>query len=194
MHKKAQFGVTAALIVGALLAVPVHARSLGLSDLPPEARLPGMKLNFAAMVVGTHTFKCSQTDVAGQFGWYLVRSTGSLSNAKNAPLGETAIDYSGAPIIHTQAVWQDASGATIVSSDTRQGAIPGAPDLQWRRYHILSTTGAGALANTTYVVRISAWKVLPYSAPCNKGHAGEQVSSSFQAIDLFTFGVLPPPD
>jgi len=194
MHRKRQFVVAVALMAGALWSLPAHAQSLGLSDLPPEARLPGMKLNFSAMVAGVHIVKCVPTDVAGQFGWYLVRSTGALSDAGNAPLGETAIDYSGAPIIHTRAVWRDASGASIASFDIRQGLIPGAPDLQWRRYHVQSTTGVGALASTTYVVRISAWKVLPDTAPCNKDHAGEQVSSPFQATDLFTSGVLPPPD
>ena len=39
---------SAALLAGALFAAPASAQTLDLSDLPPEARLPGMKLNFQA--------------------------------------------------------------------------------------------------------------------------------------------------
>ena len=185
---------SAALLAGALFAAPASAQTLDLSDLPPEARLPGMKLNFQAVVAGTHVFRCVQTDVVGQYAWYLIRSAGTLTDAKDAPIGETEIGYSGAPSIRTEAKWSDANGASINSSEVRQGSIPGAPDLQWRCYHVQAVMGAGPLARTTYVLRITPWKVLPYSSPCDQGRANQQVSSPFQATDLFTFGVLPPPD
>jgi len=172
----------------------VRAQTIDLSGLPPEARLPGMKLKLQVPVVGTHLFKCVGTDVVGQYAWYLTRSAGSLLDAAHAPIGETEISYSGVPIVRAEAVWRDANGGSIAAAEFHDGGVRGAPDLQWRRFHILSTTGAGPLAGTSYVIRIAAWRVLPYSTPCDKAHVGDETTASFKATDLFTDGVLPPPD
>ena len=186
--------VLAATLAACSGAATVRAQTIDLSDLPPEARLPGMKLKLEASVVGTHLFKCVGTDVGGQYAWYLTRSAGSEFDPANAPIGETEISYSGVPIVRAEAVWRDANGGSIAAAEFRDGGVPGAPDLQWRRFHVRSTTGAGPLAGTSYVIRIAAWKVLPYSTPCDKAHAGEQTTAPFKATDLFTYGVLPPPD
>jgi hypothetical protein len=184
----------AAALAACAGAQTVRAQAIDLSGLPPEAHLPGMKLKLQAPVVGTHLFKCVGTDLVGEYAWYLMRSAGSLLDAANASFGETEINYSGFPTVRAEAVWRDANGVSIAAADFRVGAIPGAPDLQWRRFHIQSTSGGGPLAGTTYVVRIAAWRVLPYTAPCDKEHAGDVTTAPFTATDLFTYGVLPPPD
>jgi hypothetical protein len=184
----------AAALAACAGAQTVRAQTIDLSGLPPEARLPGMKPKLQASVVGTHLFKCVGTDVVGRYAWYLTRSAGSLFDAANAPIGETEISYSGVPIVRAKAVWRDANGGSIAAAEFRDGGVPGAPDLQWRRFHILSTTGAGPLAGTSYVIRIAAWRVLPYSTPCDKAHVGDETTASFTATDLFIYGVLPAPD
>jgi hypothetical protein len=184
----------AAALAACAGAQTVRAQTIDLSGLPPEARLPGMKLKLQAPVVGTHLFKCVGTDVVGQYAWYLTRSAGSLFDAAHAPIGETEISYSGVPIVRAEAVWRDANGGSIAAAEFRDGGVPGAPDLQWRRFRIRSTTGAGPFAGTRSVIRIAAWRVLPYSTPCDKAHVGHETTASFKATDLFTDGDLPPPD
>ena len=184
----------AAALAACAGAQTARAQTIDFSGLPPEARLPGMKLTLQAPVVGTHLFKCAGTDVVGQYAWYLTRSAGSLLDAADAPIGETEIRYSGAPIVRAEAVWRDANGGSIAATEFRDGGVPGAPDLQWRRFRIRSTTGAGPLTGSSYVIRIAAWRVLPYSTPCDKAHVGDETTAPFTATDLFTYGVLPPPD
>lgn len=184
----------AAALAACVGSATVRAQTIDLLDLPPDARLPGMKLKLQASVVGTHLFKCVGTDVVGQYAWYLTRSAGSLFDAANAPIGETEISYSGVPIVRAEAVWRDANGGSIAAAEFRDGGVLGAPNLQWRRFRIRSTTGAGPLAGTGYVIRIAAWRVLPYSTPCDKARAGDQTTAPFKATDLFIYGVLPPPD
>jgi hypothetical protein len=175
----------AALAIGAG-AEAVRAQTIDLAGLPPEARLPGMKLKVQASVVGTHQFACAGTDVVGQYAWRLTRSAGSLFDAAHTPIGETDIRYAGVPIVRVEAVWRDADGGSIAAAEFRDGAVPGAPDLQWRRFRIRSATGAGSLAGTRYVIRIAAWRVLPFSIPCDRAHVGGETAASFKATDLFT--------
>jgi hypothetical protein len=187
-HANARSAMGLALVALAICvgSEAVRAQTIDLAGLPPEARLPGMKLKLQAPVVGTHQFTCMGTDVVGQYAWRLTRSAGSLFDAANTPIGETEISYSGVPIVRAEAVWRDANGGSIAAAESRDGAIPGAPDLQWRRFRIRSATGAGRLAGTRYVIRIAAWRVLPYSISCERAHAGGETTASFKATDLFT--------
>ena len=176
------------------VAAVAWTQTIDLSGLPPEARLPGMALRLQASIAGIHLFRCVSTDVVGQYGWRLARSAGSLTDQAGAPIGETEITYSGAPVVRAEAVWRDAQGGAIAAIGDRIGAVPGAPDLQWRRFRVRSTTGAGPLAGTRYVIRVAAWRILPYATPCDKAHAGDQATAPFHATDWFTDDVLPPPD
>ena len=93
-----------------------------------------MKLKLQASVAGTRLFKCAGTDLVGQYAWYLLRSAGLLFDAANAPIGDAEISYSGVPIARADAVWRDATGGSVAAAEFRDGGVPGAPDLQWRRF------------------------------------------------------------
>jgi hypothetical protein len=176
----------AAGIVAALLApLPIRGQSYGLSDLPPDAKPADLSVYLEASVAGTLFHVCRSTDVKGRFGWYLRASEASLLDAQKNEIGKARFTYSGLPRVRVEAAWEDIKGGTVVAKATTRGPLPGKPELQWQRYDVEMRSGEGRLTEAKAIIRIAAWKTIPYRERCDKARAGTEVRSSFTATDLF---------
>jgi hypothetical protein len=165
--------------------LPARGQPYGLSDLPPDARPSDLSSYLEASVTGTLFYVCRSTDVKGRFAWYLRASGAALFDARKNEIGRSNFKYSGIPRIRIEATWEDVKGGTVVAKATGRGTLSANPAMEWRRFDVASRSGEGQLTEAKAAIRISAWKTIPYSEPCDRSRAGAEVRSPFTGTDVF---------
>jgi hypothetical protein len=172
-------------VAGALLGMqPSHSQNHRLSDLPPDARPAGLSVYLEASVSGTMFYVCRSTDVIGRFGWYLRASEATLRDGQKNEMGKSHFNYSGIPRARVEASWEDVQGGRVVAKAAGHGPIPTNSELEWRRFDIQSHSGEGRITEARAIVRIAAWRTIPYAERCDKSRAAVEVRSSFAGTDF----------
>ena len=176
-----------AVLAMLLTSLPARAQTYGLSDIPPGARPTDMTVYLQVTVSGTMNHVCVGTDVPGVMAWYLKRSEAKLFDSGKKPIGKALMQYSGIPRVRVEAIWEDAQGGKVVSAPapSGRGALAANSDIGWQRYDVQSREGSGPIAKARSVIRITAWRNIPYSQPCDRSRAGSETESTFSATDLF---------
>jgi hypothetical protein len=153
---------------------------------PPLVVPSGATVKLHVQVVGAQIYKCEAAGavdpsaVPGEtiYTWVEKDTDGALFDASGVPVGTQGAGPR----------WSYSDGSVANGTKVIELSADMADALPWRLLRVTSTTGAGLLADVTYVQRLSTVGGKAPASGCAEGSAGEETRVGYVADDYFYVG------